>query len=314
LVNVPGNGKRGDRVGWRRKSNPILIGLLTSTGSANLSQLINENYRFNFKYLVKELNPPFVAWLNKMVEPNVKDRYANAAIALKALKSIEVMVSSTDKLGEGNRSPFLKPLTIGAIALAIVGFTVRITSNFPGASSIEQSVLIQSSTPSTPASTTGEQWFNQIKPRCNSVEVATAMRTSPPPNDSEGMGYAAGCYALAGKINKADGLIKQLPENTQAYAAGIVFNIGHPIADAGDDESAGPIMELVLKYWPENYMALYHAGMSEYALGDLKTSEHNLNQFLQIYQNNDSWRQNALTVLTHIKQGIQTGTYPRQQE
>lgn len=49
-----------------------------------------------------------------------------------------------------------------------------------------------------------------------------------------------------------------MPKKQQEKAAGIVFRIGHPVADAGDDESAGPIMNLVVKYQPWNYMALYH--------------------------------------------------------
>ena len=46
-----------------------------------------------------------------------------------------------------------------------------------------------------------------------------------------------------------------------------MFEIGHPVADAGDDKSAGPIMELVVEFCPNHYMALYHAGASEFALG-----------------------------------------------
>lgn len=278
-----------------------LICLLTKTRSVNLSNLIDENYRFNFNHLVKEVNPRFIAWLNKMVEPNVKERYSNAAIALEALKSLELMGTAKDEPKEVNKSKFLKPLVIGSITLAILELSLRLVTNFLQPSTVEQTIVTQSLNPPNTTATRGREWFNQIKPRCNAVEVMTAIRALPPPNDPEGIGYAAGCYALAGKIKKADSLIQQLPENAQAYAAGIVFNIGHPVADAGDDESAGPIMELVLKYSPENYMALYHAGMSEYALGDLKTSQKHLEKFLQIYQNNDGWRQNAMTVLRQIK-------------
>ena len=84
----------------------------------------------------------------------------------------------------------------------------------------------------------------------------------------QGAGYGAACYALAGRIDHARSLITALPAGERGQASAIVFDIGHPVADAGDDRSAGPIMELVLEFWPENYMALYHAGMSEYVLAN----------------------------------------------
>lgn len=157
-------------------------------------------------------------------------------------------------------------------------------------------------TPS-PANPTARDWFYSIKPRCNAVEVETAMRSSPPPTTTDGSAYAASCFALAGKIDRARGILEQIPEDEQYRAAGVVFAIGHPVADAGDDESAGPIMQLVLEYQPENYMALYHAGMSEYILGELPRSERHLREFLDIYQNDDGWRRNALTVLERIENG-----------
>ena len=287
-----------------------LISLLTNTRSVDIGNLIDENYRFNFKHLVGGINPRWLWWLNKMVEPNVKDRYANAAVALEALKPIEVFGSSATDLNQIDSSPLLNPLAIGGIILTIivriiVGATVGIANYWQERSPVEQPIVRTSPTnPPPSAATSGQQWFNQIKPRCNPVEVVTAMRSSPPPDNHEGYAYAAGCYALAGKIEGADNLIQRLPENVRAEAAGVVFNIGHPVADAGDDQSAGPIMQLVLKYQPQNYMALYHAGMSEYILGDFQMAEQHLKEFLRIYQRQDGWRQNALTVLKRLESGI----------
>jgi hypothetical protein len=155
--------------------------------------------------------------------------------------------------------------------------------------------------------TPGERWFNQIKSHCNSVEVATAIRSFPPPDGADGAAYRAGCYALAGKTKIAKAIINVLATQERDYAATVVFNIGHPVADAGDDESAGPIMRLVIDYQPYNFMALYHAGMSEYAIGENDRSTLHLKQFLTIYQTNDGWRQNALSVLN----AIETGTKPK---
>ena len=154
----------------------------------------------------------------------------------------------------------------------------------------------------TPPSTgSAPEWFTAMKPFCNAVEVQTRIEYQPPPSGLEGAGYGAACYALAGKIDEARGLILGLPEGERAGAAGIVFNIGHPVADAGDDKSAGPIMELVLEFCPDNYMAQYHAGMSEYVLGLPDLARTHLRTFLQQYQANDGWRQNALEVLGRLE-------------
>ena len=167
--------------------------------------------------------------------------------------------------------------------------------------------IVQSSSPvdppSEPATSLAVDWYRRIKPSCNAVEVETAVRSSPPPATPDGSAYAASCFALAGKIDRARDILEELPQDEQFSAAGIVFAVGHPVADAGDDESAGPIMQLVLEYQPDNYMALYHAGMSEYILGDLPQSEQHLRDFLYIYRNDDGWRRNALTVLKRIDNG-----------
>ncbi len=143
-------------------------------------------------------------------------------------------------------------------------------------------------------------WFQAAKPFCNAVEVETHTQQQPPPPGKAGAGYSAACFALAGKVDRARKLILALPEDERAYAASIVFNIGHPVADAGDDRSAGPIMELVLEFTPQNYMAVYHAGMSEFALGQHAQAKTRLEQFLQLYKENDGWRSNAIEVLGRL--------------
>ncbi|WP_298909561.1 serine/threonine-protein kinase [uncultured Nostoc sp.] len=72
-----------------------LICLLTNTRSVEIGKLIDDNYRFNFQKLVPQISPRFQSWLMKMVEPNRKRRYANAAVALKVLKPIEVVGTTT---------------------------------------------------------------------------------------------------------------------------------------------------------------------------------------------------------------------------
>ncbi len=107
-----------------------LICLLTNTPSVEIGKLIDDNYRFNFQQLVPHISPRFRSWLMKMVERNRKRRYANAAIALKALRSIEVIGSAT---GIDNLIRTIKPrkratllglatvVTLAAIGATLIG-------------------------------------------------------------------------------------------------------------------------------------------------------------------------------------------------
>src|SRR5215216_4393887 len=61
------------------------------------------------------------------------------------------------------------------------------------------------------ASTSGARWFATMKPYCNPVEVDVRTRYSPAPDNSEGAGYAAACFALAGKIERARTIIESMP-------------------------------------------------------------------------------------------------------
>ena len=144
-------------------------------------------------------------------------------------------------------------------------------------------------------------WFRSMKPYCNPVEVATQVTRSPAPRSADGTAYEAACFALAGRIDSARERILQLPEAQRWNAAGVVFNVGHPVADAGDDLAAGPIMGLVVEFWPNHYMALYHAGAARYALGDYGWAHKYLVSFLEYYDPDDGWRRNAVSMITEIE-------------
>jgi uncharacterized protein YjbI with pentapeptide repeats len=59
-----------------------LICLLTGTPTAKASTLLDKNYRPEFQHLLTaKLHPKFLAWLEKMVEPNYQRRYLDAASA-----------------------------------------------------------------------------------------------------------------------------------------------------------------------------------------------------------------------------------------
>ena len=140
-------------------------------------------------------------------------------------------------------------------------------------------------------------WFQSIRQFCNPVEVETRMRWQPAPETPEGDMHRAACYALAGRIERARGVIQGLPQELQYSAAGVVFNAGHPAADAGDDVAAGPLMELVVEFWANHYMALYHAGAASFERGDYGLSVDYLERFLVEYSVEDGWRSSATSML-----------------
>ncbi|MBC7971633.1 MAG: serine/threonine protein kinase [Verrucomicrobia bacterium] len=59
-----------------------LICLLTGTKSDRIGDLVDISYRVSFKQLVPTLNLQWVNWLEKMVEPRLKERFPNALAAL----------------------------------------------------------------------------------------------------------------------------------------------------------------------------------------------------------------------------------------
>jgi hypothetical protein len=150
------------------------------------------------------------------------------------------------------------------------------------------------------ASTPGAAWYARIKAHCNPIEVGVLVQSDPPPPGKDGAGFAAACYAIAGKIDRARATLDAVPAADRAWASDCMFEVVHPIADAGDDVSAGPAMRLVLEYWPDNYMALYHAGMSEFATKDFASARMHLKRFLVIYKKSDGFTASATRVLAEL--------------
>ena len=183
---------------------------------------------------------------------------------------------------------------IGIGYLAICGMLVVRHRRSPAAVSSEAGATVSFSGP-------GDAWWVRIKAHCNAVEVELAQRTLPAPPTLDGQGYSAACYALAGKLDSARAVIDRLPEADRYRAVGIVFDAAHPVADAGDNRSAGPIMELVVDYWPNHYMALYHAGMAEYGLGQEEPARTHLEAFLRYYHEDDGWTRSARETLTRLR-------------
>lgn len=68
-----------------------LICLLTSTASSDVETLMNEEGRVTFDPSKLQLTQPFSDWLVKLVQPNPQQRFANAAMALAALKPLSLL-------------------------------------------------------------------------------------------------------------------------------------------------------------------------------------------------------------------------------
>ena len=104
-----------------------------------------------------------------------------------------------------------------------------------------------------------------------------------------------------GRIGEARSALAVVPEQERWRPAGIVFDLGHPVADAGDDIAAAPIMNLVLESWPAHFQALYHAGMSDYALGNAERARTHLTEFLRLYKEEDGFTRNARNALAKLR-------------
>lgn len=108
-----------------------LICLLTNTFSANISNLIDQHYRYNFQKLLPHISPSFRLWLKKMVSPNGKQRYRNAAEAVAALEAIQVMGYGTisDKLLDGFLLTINQPKNSAILGLSVMGILLGVGTN-----------------------------------------------------------------------------------------------------------------------------------------------------------------------------------------
>ena len=109
-----------------------LICLLTNTKSSDIGKLINDNYRINFKKLLPKVEPAFINWLEKMVEPSLKSRFPNAEIALKSLKYLgNSENTTTQKMQFGTQKPkkiFTGVATIGLCFIALYSTIAALTT------------------------------------------------------------------------------------------------------------------------------------------------------------------------------------------
>jgi tetratricopeptide (TPR) repeat protein len=130
---------------------------------------------------------------------------------------------------------------------------------------------------------------------CTALEVEEVLRTAALSDVDR-----VTCLAVAGKIDRARELLRAMSGAARPRAIAEVFAVAHPIADRGDDASAGPIMALIVEFWPDNYMAVFHAGMAAFALGRDDEARRQLERFLTLYPPHDVWRARAEQALAAI--------------
>ena len=77
-----------------------IICLLTGKTALDLQQAVTKDhpYQLKFKPLLPHLNQKFIRWLEKMVQPKLRDRFANATEALTALQSLDLTPESTTNI------------------------------------------------------------------------------------------------------------------------------------------------------------------------------------------------------------------------
>ena len=219
----------------------------------------------------------------RLVQPRRERRLRGAEAALEALQNPP-------------RAPAVRP-RFAAFAAAALLAGAAIAASLPRVSA---SAAVRTAPRDPPRGTAAQRWFARAKPYCNPVEVAQFMARNPPAPGWDGAGFAAGCWALAGKVDEARSLLDRVAQPDRYRAAGIVFDLAHPVADAGDDVAAAAIMNLVLESWPNHFQALYHAGMSDFALGNRDRARTHLTEFLRLYATEDGFRRNAKDALAKL--------------
>lgn len=128
-----------------------IICLLTNKKSAEILDLATTDnpYQLEFKHLLKQLDSEFSAWLNRMVHPQVKQRFPDAAAALKNLKELTwdwdnlenenpdltiAPASITSTSGVNNLTNLVskipvKPFYLGTLGMGVLSTTIAVGLN-----------------------------------------------------------------------------------------------------------------------------------------------------------------------------------------
>jgi len=141
-----------------------LICLLTGTPSTAISNLIDDDYRINFKHLVPQLSLRWIEWLQKMVELKPKDRFPDAATARAALHPIYVI-----RVPEVKLSPSCLELTAKKLGEKLTQM-VKISNSTPD-TVLESSWQVAPHLSDPPHSPDSHQWIGFDQSHFNSNQA-----------------------------------------------------------------------------------------------------------------------------------------------
>ncbi|BAZ09633.1 serine/threonine protein kinase [Calothrix sp. NIES-4071] len=96
-----------------------LICLLTQTPSSQVGNLIDDSFRFKIHQLLPELNIHWIDWLEKMVAPNVEQRFPDAATALSVLLKINT-ISPVDSSKSQQKYPLAFTIALSALSIGFL--------------------------------------------------------------------------------------------------------------------------------------------------------------------------------------------------
>lgn len=258
-------------------------------------------------------------WTQQRISANSDDRFLDLNIAEPRLASIEIKkiydtnatldpidIARIDaaRIARDNLIKQPTPQIYGLTAFFVfsiitIGWSLfRLSTYYEQERSFDRAEAISSANLQT-----GERWFEDMKSGCNTAEVEKTMNSTTYNYHAsvEGQAYAAACYALGGKTEKANQLLAPLQVDDRNKAARILGEIGRIAINKGDYQSAGSVMAIVLKYYPQNAAAMYQVGISAYAVGDLPLAKQRLTKFLQIYQVQNQWTREARITLKKIE-------------
>jgi len=182
-------------------------------------------------------------------------------------------------------------LPLAVLAVIVLPATVHLLRKPEPEPVAEPVILAPPKLEAKPAN--AQEWFSLLRPRCTPADARLATDLNPPPPGVDGVGFKAACLGLARQLPSARALLLSLPDSDRLEGAARVYDVAQQVAAEGQHDVAGPLMELVLEFWPNHYMALYEAGAARFATGDLVAAQDFLGRFLEVYVQEDDLAANA---------------------
>ncbi len=110
-----------------------IVCLLAHIKSSQILQLvtIDDPHKLKYQHLLPPLNPRFILWLEKMLQPQVKKRFANATVAKAALEPLDLQPPNQETaLSFPQVTQIDKPTAIGTMTLLSLSIITVLSINF----------------------------------------------------------------------------------------------------------------------------------------------------------------------------------------